>query len=104
MSEGVELLAARDGLVVVFSRDESPLGTLAPLVLLDGPHQVREGIAANSGQLLAKPSRSGPAPFDYNQPCAGTQPCTGGGQVAQLFIHGTADGSIHYDGGPRLGR
>jgi len=61
------------------------------------------GIAANSGQLLAKPTRSGPAPYDYNQPCAGTQPCTGGGKVAQLSIHGTADGTIHYDGGSRLG-
>jgi len=61
------------------------------------------GIAANSGQLLAKPTRSGPAPYDYNQPCAGTQPCGGGGVVAQLSIHGTADGVIHYDGGSRLG-
>ena len=53
--------------------------------------------------MLAQPTRSGPTPFDYNQPCAGTQPCTGGGHVAQLSIHGTADGSIHYDGGPRFG-
>ena len=50
MAEGVELLAARDGLVVVFFPDERPLGSLAPLVLLDGPHQLREGIAANSGE------------------------------------------------------
>lgn len=61
------------------------------------------GIAANSGQLLAQPTRSGPSPYDYNQPCAGTQPCAGGGAVAQLSIHGTGDGAIHYDGGKRLG-
>jgi len=57
------------------------------------------GIAANSGQLLAQPTRSGPAPYDYNNPCAGTQPCKGGSAIAQLSIHGTADGSIFYNGG-----
>jgi len=60
------------------------------------------GIAADSGQLLANPSRSAGAPYDYNQPCAGSQPCTGGRAVAQLSIHGTADPVIPYDGGSRF--
>jgi len=59
------------------------------------------GIAANSGQLLAYPTRSGPAPMNYNQPCAGTQPCRGGVAIAQLSIHGTADGGIPFNGGTR---
>ena len=70
--------------------------------------------------MLASPARSAPAPYNYNQPCAGNQPCTGsgattttttgggsgsgggGGGMAQLSIHGTADTVIAYHGGPRF--
>lgn len=61
------------------------------------------GIAAHSGQLLSSPARSAGAPYDYNQPCSGSQPCNGGRAVAQLSIHGDADPVIKYDGGSRLG-
>ena len=63
------------------------------------------GIAVHSGQMLAMPARSAPGPYNYNQPCAGTQPCTGGNHgngMAQLSIHGTADTVIPYHGGPRF--
>jgi len=60
------------------------------------------GIAARSGQMLAKPTRSGPGPFDWNQPCAGDNPCTGGNSIAQLSIHDTADPVIPYAGGARF--
>ena len=60
------------------------------------------GIAARSGQMLSKPTRSGPGPFDYNQPCAGDNPCTGGRGVAQLSIHDTDDPVIPYAGGARF--
>ena len=60
------------------------------------------GIAARSGQMLSKPTRSGPGPFDYNQPCAGDNPCTGGLGVAQLSIHDTDDPVIPYAGGARF--
>ena len=60
------------------------------------------GIAARSGQMLSKPTRSGPGPLDYNQPCAGDNPCTGGLGVAQLSIHDTDDPVIPYAGGARF--
>jgi len=60
------------------------------------------GIAARSGQMLAKPTRSGPGPFDWNQPCAGDNPCEGGSVVAQLSIHDLADPVIPYAGGARF--
>jgi len=60
------------------------------------------GIAARSGQMLAKPTRSGPGPFDWNQPCAGDNPCEGGNAVAQLSIHDDADPVIPYAGGARF--
>jgi len=55
------------------------------------------GIAAHSGQLLTKPERSGPNPYNYNKPRAGSA------KVAQLAIHGTADPVVKYNGGPRFG-
>lgn len=61
------------------------------------------GIGVDSGQLLATPNRSAAKPYDYNQPCAGSQPCTGGRKVAQISIHGDADGAIPYAGGSRFG-
>ena len=61
------------------------------------------GIAVHSGQMLAEPTRSAPSPYNYNQPCAGDQPCSSaGGAMAQLSIHGTADAVIPYAGGPRF--
>ena len=60
------------------------------------------GIAARSGQMLSEPVRSGPGPFDWNQPCAGDNPCTGGYSGAQLSIHDTSDPVIPYAGGARF--
>jgi len=60
------------------------------------------GIAARSGQLLAEPTRSAGNPYNWNQPCAGSQPCVGGSAVAQLSMHGDADNTIPYTGGPRF--
>lgn len=54
-------------------------------------------IGAQSGQLLSKPIRSGPNPYNYNKPR------TGSAKVAQLAIHGTADPVVPYSGGPRFG-
>ena len=60
------------------------------------------GIAVHSGQMLAKPTQSAPGPYNYNQPCAGDQPCMGGRAVAQLSIHGTAHSVIRFHGLPFL--
>merc|ERR1712224_626640 len=61
------------------------------------------GIGVDSGQLLANPPRSASKPYDYNQPCAGSQPCSAGWKVAQISIHGDADKIIPFNGGPRFG-
>lgn len=61
------------------------------------------GIATLSGQLLAAPPRSASNPYNWNQPCAGIQPCKGGPAVAQVSFHGDADTSIQYDGGSKFG-
>jgi len=55
------------------------------------------GIGAQSGQLLTKPERSGPNPYNYNKPHSGSA------KVAQLAIHGTGDGTVPYNGGSRFG-
>ena len=62
-----------------------------------GPKLPIAGIAGQSSQLDATPSRSAAAPYNRNQPPAG------GLRVAQLSIHGTADRTIAYDGGPKFG-
>ena len=65
------------------------------------------GISAGWGQLMATPPRSGPAPYDWNQPTpkAG-QTVAGrpgdGRRVAQQAHHGDADRTIPYQGGPRF--
>ena len=65
------------------------------------------GISAGWGQLMATPPRSGPAPYDWNQPTpkAG-QKVAGrpgdGRRVAQQAHHGDADRTIPYQGGPRF--
>jgi poly(3-hydroxybutyrate) depolymerase len=55
------------------------------------------GIAPQSSQLNNAPPRSAAGPYNL------MQPRTGGPRVAQLSIHGTADGEIAYDGGPKFG-
>jgi poly(3-hydroxybutyrate) depolymerase len=61
-----------------------------------GPSLPFVGIAPQSGQLNAKPPRSAAGVFNYNQPRPGRP------RVAQLSIHGTADKTIPYDGGPKF--
>ena len=61
------------------------------------------GISAGWGQLLSAPPRSGPAPFDWNQPSKNTTGRPGDGRmVAQQAHHGDADTVIPYQGGPRF--
>lgn len=55
------------------------------------------GIAPQSSQLNNAPPRSAAGPYNLMQPRAGGPP------IAQLSIHGTADGAIPYDGGPKFG-
>ena len=66
------------------------------------------GISAGWGQLLADPPRSGPSPFNWNQPTPlPNQNLPGrvgdGRPVAQQAHHGDADPTIQYAGGPRFG-
>jgi len=61
------------------------------------------GISCGWGQLMAKPPRSGPAPFDWNQPSPNVPERPGDGRpVAQQAHHGDADKTIPYQGGPRF--
>ena len=66
------------------------------------------GISCGWGQLMAAPPRSGPAPYDWNQPTPlPNQSLPGrpgdGRRVAQQAQHGDADTIIPYQGGPRFG-
>ena len=66
------------------------------------------GISAGWGQLLADPPRSGPSPFNWNQPTPlpyqNLPGRVGNGRpVAQQAHHGDADPTIQYAGGPRFG-
>merc|ERR1711934_1192963 len=57
---------------------------------------------------MAQPPRSGPAPYNYNQPTPKpNQKLSGrpgdGRMIAQQAHHGDADPTIPYQGGPRFG-
>ena len=66
------------------------------LAVNTGPSLPFVGIAPQSGQLNAYPPRSAAGPFNYNQPIPNRP------RVAQLSIHGTADQTIPYAGGPKF--
>ena len=73
-----------------------------------GPALPIAAISCGWGQLMAQPPRSGPAPFDWNQPTPkpGQKPAGrpgDGRRVAQQAHHGDADTTIPYQGGPRFG-
>lgn len=64
------------------------------------------GISAGWNQLMSDPPRSGPNPYNFNQPAApGADPARPGDgrPIAQQAHHGDADMTIPYDGGPRFG-
>ena len=72
-----------------------------------GPKLPIAGISAGWGELLAAPPRSGPAPYNWNQPT----PLPGqslpgrpgdGRRVAQQAHHGDADPIVPWNGGPRF--
>eukprot|EP01052_Picozoa_sp_SAG31_P024913 SAG31_NODE_2152_length_6315_cov_6.487452_7_plen_302_part_00 len=54
------------------------------------------GIAPQSGQMNRSPPRSAAGPFNFNQPRPDAP------RIAQLAIHGTADATIAYSGGPKF--
>ena len=66
------------------------------LAVNTGPSLPFVGIAPQSGQLNAHPPRSAAGPLNYNQPIPNRP------RVAQLSIHGTADRTIPYAGGPKF--
>lgn len=66
------------------------------------------GISAGWNQLMSAPPRSGPSPFNFNQPTAPgavADPARlgDGRAIAQQAHHGDADTTIPYTGGPRFG-
>lgn len=66
------------------------------------------GISAGWGQLMSAPPRSGPSPFNWNQPTAKPRQTEAGRigdgrPVAQQAHHGDADHTIPYQGGARFG-
>lgn len=71
-----------------------------------GPDLPIVGISAGWGQLMSTPVRSGPSPYNYNQPAApgsDSERPGDGRAIAQQAHHGDADTTIPYEGGPRFG-
>jgi hypothetical protein len=73
-----------------------------------GPTMPITAISCGWGQLMAEPPRSGPSPFNWNQPTfTPDERLPGrvgdGRKVAQQAHHGDHDTVIPYQGGPRFG-